>query len=91
MKYFLVALLPAAAGGLQVGAAGARTVSSASEFARPRTAAVQLAENPPYDPENDPDIPQEPTLRDWIDNMPFAMSKSLARQTLLSQSKVQRS
>jgi len=32
-------------------------------------------------------IPEEPTLRDWVDNMPFAMSKSLARQILLSESK----
>ena len=48
-----------------------------------------LAENKKtaYNPEDDPDIPAEPTLSDWIDNMPFAMSKSLARQTLLSQSK----
>ena len=29
----------------------------------------------------------EPTLMDWVNNMPFAMSKNLARQTLLSQVK----
>ena len=32
-------------------------------------------------------IPEEPELKDWIDNMPIAMSKSLARQILLSQTK----
>ena len=32
-------------------------------------------------------IPEEPTLKDWIDNMPFAMSKSLARTILLSETK----
>lgn len=32
-------------------------------------------------------IPEEPTLNDWINNMPFAMSKSLARTILLSETK----
>jgi hypothetical protein len=34
---------------------------------------------------SDPLIPDEPSLADWVRNAPFAMSKSLARQTLLSQ------
>ncbi|KAL1503811.1 hypothetical protein AB1Y20_012278 [Prymnesium parvum] len=33
---------------------------------------------------SDPRIPDEPSLSDWLSNPPFAMSKSLARQTLLS-------
>ena len=32
-------------------------------------------------------IPDEPTFGDWVDNLPFAMSKSLARQILMSQTK----
>jgi cytochrome P450 len=62
-------------------------------------AAVRLAEAPLPDhkaPEakrefaagpNSDLIPEEPKFRDWIDNMPIAMSKSLARQILTSQSK----
>jgi len=58
---------------------------------RPR-AAVRLAEAPAtaerqFAGENNDLIPEEPELRDWIDNMPIAMSKSLARQILLSQTK----
>mmetsp|Transcript_114952 Transcript_114952/g.199267 ORF Transcript_114952/g.199267 Transcript_114952/m.199267 type:complete len:714 (-) Transcript_114952:203-2344(-) len=34
---------------------------------------------------DDPLIPDEPKFADWINNPAFAMSKSLARQTLLSQ------
>ena len=37
--------------------------------------------------ENNDLIPEEPTLSDWINNMPIAMSKSLARQILMSQTK----
>ena len=61
---------------------------------QPRCAAISLQApatptklspgDPGYDPETDPDIPAEPELMDWINNMPFAMSKNLARQTLLS-------
>ncbi len=32
-------------------------------------------------------IPEEPTISDWINNMPIAMSKSLARTILLSETK----
>ena len=32
-------------------------------------------------------IPEEPTLSDWVNNMPIAMSKSLARTILLSETK----
>lgn len=32
-------------------------------------------------------VPEEPTLNDWVNNMPIAMSKSLARTILLSQTK----
>merc|ERR1719178_394533 len=32
-------------------------------------------------------IPEEPSLNDWINNMPIAMSKSLARTILLSETK----
>ena len=32
-------------------------------------------------------IPEEPTFNDWINNMPIAMSKSLARTILLSETK----
>jgi len=32
-------------------------------------------------------IPEEPTLNDWVNNMPIAMSKSLARTILLSETK----
>lgn len=58
---------------------------------RPR-AAVRLAEAPApakrqYSGESNDLIPEEPSLRDWVDNMPIAMSKSLARQILMSQTK----
>ena len=32
-------------------------------------------------------IPEEPSLSDWVNNMPIAMSKSLARTILLSETK----
>jgi len=73
-----VASLQVASGySLQTGMA--HTVTSARARARaavPSACATQ-----------DPDIPAEPTLGEWINNMPFAMSKSLARQTLLSSTK----
>ena len=82
----MLCLLPTLALGLQV-AAPVRHVAGA---AQPR-AAVQLVLNDPsqpgYDAASDPDIPDEPTLGEWFNNMPFAMSKSLARQTLLSGTK----
>ena len=58
---------------------------------RPR-AAVRLVEAPAkaerqFAGESNDLIPEEPELKDWIDNMPIAMSKSLARQILLSQTK----
>eukprot|EP00966_Prymnesium_polylepis_P110547 2557370-Prymnesium_polylepis.1 len=37
--------------------------------------------------ENKDLIPEEPTINDWINNMPIAMSKSLARTILLSETK----
>ena len=85
----LVALLPLTSAYVL----NAPTVSSQ----QPRCAAINLQApatptklspgDPGYDPETDPDIPAEPELMDWINNMPFAMSKSLARQTLLSMNK----
>ena len=39
----------------------------------------------PPKPQKESLIPEEPTMMDWINNAPFAMSKSLARQTLLSE------
>ena len=55
-------------------------------------AAVRLAEAPApaereFSGESNDLIPEEPTMKDWIDNMPIAMSKSLARQILMSQTK----
>ena len=55
-------------------------------------AAVRLAEAPApakreFSGESNDLIPEEPTMKDWIDNMPIAMSKSLARQILTSQTK----
>jgi len=55
-------------------------------------AAVRLAEAPApakreFSGESNDLIPEEPTMKDWIDNMPIAMSKSLARQILTSQAK----
>ena len=34
------------------------------------------------------DVPAEPTLMDWVNNMPFAMSKNLARQTLFQRDRI---
>jgi hypothetical protein len=71
--------------GLQAPGAAVR-----SAVAHPR-ATLQLqapVESPPKRQMSGDDlIPEEPTLRDWIDNMPFAMSKSLARQILMSEQK----
>jgi len=58
---------------------------------QPRTAvqpraAVHLAERERSGENNDL-IPEEPSLSDWINNMPIAMSKSLARQILMSEQK----
>ena len=84
----MIALLPTLALGLQAGAPS----HSAACLNRPRAAIalevrVPKVGDPDYDPELDPEIPSEPTIGEWFNNMPFAMSKSLARQTLLSQSK----
>ena len=78
----LVGLLPTLALGLQVGAPAHHAGGAAHR------ASVQLMQTAPKPPaQEDPDIPAEPTLGEWINNMPFAMSKSLARQTLLSSTK----
>ena len=67
----------------QLGPQGASQLAIARGLP-PRAAPIHLVAT---DPELDPDIPAEPTLSEWINNMPFAMSKSLARQTLLSSTK----
>jgi len=51
-------------------------------------ASVSLAEKPAQTKTKNNDlIPEEPTLDMWINNMPIAMSKSLARTILLSETK----
>jgi cytochrome P450 len=56
------------------------SVASRGPFDAVRTTSTSMKASVP----SDPLIPDEPKLADWIQNPAFAMSKSLARQTLLS-------
>jgi len=79
----LAAVVPTVLG-LQVGASPQHRAS----VARPRTSVTLVeAEKTQAKTANNDLIPEEPTLNDWINNMPIAMSKSLARQILLSETK----
>jgi hypothetical protein len=82
-------LLAGAALGLHVGAPARSPVSSRAAVTLQAPVAEELTfeercRRAGVDPK---DVPAEPTLMDWVNNMPFAMSKNLARQTLLSQVK----
>ena len=82
-------LLAGAALGLHVGAPARSPVASRAAVTLQAPVAEELSfeercRRAGVDPK---DVPAEPTLMDWVNNMPFAMSKNLARQTLLSQVK----
>ena len=82
-------LLAGAALGLHVGAPARSPVASRAAVTLQAPVAEELTfeercRRAGVDPK---DVPAEPTLMDWVNNMPFAMSKNLARQTLLSQVK----
>jgi hypothetical protein len=80
----LVAFVPAL-----LGLHACASLRPSAVAARPR-AGVKLADVQTQQRtagENQDLIPEEPTLGDWVNNMPIAMSKSLARQILLSETK----
>lgn len=82
-------LLPCLAASLAASRAGApavQRVAAAPPRAASAIAAAPAAAEREKSASNDL-IPEEPTLSDWINNMPIAMSKSLARQILTSQEK----
>ena len=80
-----VALL-AGASAFGVGGAGPAAMRAApARGAAARSAAPPAMQQAKGGKNNEELIPDEPTLQDWVNNAPFAMSKSLARQTLLSQ------
>ena len=86
-RSLLLLALPGVALGLHVSAP--LQPATAAPAVQPRAAAIQLAaaEKPQQQRANNANndlIPDEPSLGDWVNNMPIAMSKSLARTILLS-------
>ena len=89
VSIFCFLLLPCLAASLAASRAGApavQRVAAAPPRAASAFAAAPAAAEREKSASNDL-IPEEPTLSDWINNMPIAMSKSLARQILTSQEK----